>query len=100
MEKKREALITHLSNSFKNDIRIKDTQAGLHFIIEVNTPFSYQEIESRAKEKKLELYTLNRFSVKALEKNNAYKTLIIGFSKIKQDQIPQAVQRLKEVVWE
>lgn len=98
--KKREALITHLSNSFKNDIRIKDTQAGLHFIIEVNTPFSYQEIESRAKEKKLELYTLNRFSVKALEKNNAYKTLIIGFSKIKQDQIPQAVQRLKEVVWE
>ena len=98
--KKREALITHLSNSFKNDIRIKDTQAGLHFIVEVNTPFSYQEIESRAKEKKLELYTLNRFSVKALEKNNAYKTLIIGFSKIKQDQIPQAVQRLKEVVWE
>ena len=49
---------------------------------------------------KLELYTLNRFSVKALEKNHAYKTLIIGFSKIKQDQIPQAVQRLKEVVWE
>src|SRR5699024_1187710 len=93
--KKREALITHLSNSFKNDIRIKDTQAGLHFIVEVNTPFSYQEIESRAKEMKLELYTLNRFSVKALEKNNSYKTLIIGFSKIKQDQIPQAVQRLK-----
>ena len=67
--RKREALITHLSNSFKNDIRIKDTQAGLHFIVEVNTPYSYQEIETRAKEMKLELYTLNRFSVKALEKS-------------------------------
>lgn len=98
--KKRETLITHLSNIFTNNIRIKDTRAGLHFIVEVNTPFSYQEIESRAKEMKLELYTLNRFSVKALEKNSSYKTLIIGFSKIKQEQIPQAVQRLKEVIWE
>ncbi|WP_204179923.1 MULTISPECIES: PLP-dependent aminotransferase family protein [unclassified Staphylococcus] len=98
--KKRETLITHLSNTFTNNIRIKDTRAGLHFIVEVNTPFSYQEIESRAKEMKLELYTLNRFSVKALEKNSSYKTLIIGFSKIKQKQIPQAVQRLKEVIWE
>lgn len=97
--KKRETLITHLSNTFTNNIRIKDTRAGLHFIVEVNTPFSYQEIESRAKEMKLELYTLNRFSVKALEKNSSYKTLIIGFSKIKQEQIPQAVQRLKEVIW-
>lgn len=98
--KKRETLITHLSNTFTSNIRIKDTRAGLHFIVEVNTPFSYQEIESRAKEMKLELYTLNRFSVKALEKNSSYKTLIIGFSKIKQEQIPRAVQRLKEVVWE
>ncbi|KKD23974.1 transcriptional regulator [Staphylococcus cohnii subsp. cohnii] len=98
--KKRETLITHLSNTFTSNIRIKDTRAGLHFIVEVITPFSYQEIESRAKEMKLELYTLNRFSVKALEKNSSYKTLIIGFSKIKQEQIPQAVQRLKEVIWE
>ncbi|AVL77222.1 PLP-dependent aminotransferase family protein [Staphylococcus cohnii] len=98
--KKRETLITHLSDTFTSNIRIKDTRAGLHFIVEVITPFSYQEIESRAKEMKLELYTLNRFSVKALEKNSSYKTLIIGFSKIKQEQIPQAVQRLKEVIWE
>src|SRR5699024_2093139 len=98
--KKRETLITHLSDTFTSNIRIKDTRAGLHFIVEVITPFSYQEIESRDKEMKLELYTLNRFSVKAIEKNSSYKTLIIGFSKIKQEQIPQAVQRLKEVIWE
>ena len=79
--RKREALITHLSNSFKNDIRIKDTQAGLHFIVEVNTPYSYQEIETRAKEMKLELYTLNRFSVKALEKIMRIKRLSLVFQK-------------------
>src|SRR5699024_5362487 len=48
--KKRETLITHLSDTFTSNIRIKDTRAGLHFIVEVITPFSYQEIESRAKE--------------------------------------------------
>lgn len=99
-EKKREYLIAQLTNVFKNNIKVKDTRAGLHFIVEINTTYSYAEIESRAKEKRLELYTLNRFSVEPLENNKTNKTLIIGFSKIKQAQIPQAVRRLKEVLWE
>ncbi|MGO2988491.1 MAG: PLP-dependent aminotransferase family protein [Staphylococcus saprophyticus] len=98
--KKRENLIAHLSMAFGEHIQIKDTQAGLHFIIEVNSPYSYEEIETRAKEQKLELYTINRFKVKALQKNNGPKILIIGFSKIEQNHIPEAVQRLKSVLIE
>jgi len=99
-EKKREYLIAQLTNVFKNNIKVKDTRAGLHFIVEINTTYSYAEIESSAKEKRLELYTLNRFYVEPLENNKTNKTLIMGFSKIKQAQIPQAVRRLKEVLWE
>jgi len=36
--------------------------------------------------------------VKALQNNSERKTLIIGFSKIEQQQIPEAVQRLKKVI--
>lgn len=96
--KKRTYLIEELQMTFGNNIDIKDTQAGLHFIIEVVSPYTYEEIELRAKQHKLELYTINRFKVKALQNNGERKTLIIGFSKIKQHQIPAAVQRLKKVI--
>lgn len=96
--KKRAYLIEQLEMIFDENIDIKDTQAGLHFIIEVVSPYSYEEIESRAKEYKLELYTINRFNVTALQNNSERKILIIGFSKIEQQQIPDAVQRLKKVI--
>lgn len=96
--KKRAYLIEQLEMIFGENIDIKDTQAGLHFIIEVVSPYSYEEIESRAKEYKLELYTINRFNVTALQNNSERKILIIGFSKIEQQQIPDAVQRLKKVI--
>ncbi|MFQ3852641.1 MocR-like transcriptional regulator GabR [Staphylococcus parequorum] len=96
--KRRSLLIEHLENVFKDDIQIKDTRAGLHFIIEVTSPYTYAEIETRAKVQKLELYTIKRFSVKTFQKNEAVKILIIGFSKIEQSQIPEAVNRLKQVL--
>ncbi|MDN6629950.1 MAG: PLP-dependent aminotransferase family protein, partial [Staphylococcus equorum] len=67
-------------------------------IIEVTSPYTYTEIETRAKAQKLELYTIKRFSVKTFQKNEAIKILIIGFSKIEQSQIPEAVNRLKQVL--
>ncbi|MGO1882516.1 MAG: PLP-dependent aminotransferase family protein, partial [Staphylococcus equorum] len=98
--KRRSLLIEHLENVFKDDIQIKDTRAGLHFIIEVVSPYTYTEIKTRAKAQKLELYTIKRFSVKTFQKNETVKILIIGFSKIEQSQIPEAVKRLKQVLSE
>ncbi|PHK49987.1 PLP-dependent aminotransferase family protein [Staphylococcus edaphicus] len=96
--KKRAYLIEQLQQTFGTRIDIKDTQAGLHFIVEVISSYSYEEIESRAKDYNLELYTINRFNVKPLQNNSDRKILIIGFSKIQQQQIPEAVQRLKKVI--
>ena len=97
--RKREQLIVALQQAFQDKVNIKDTEAGLHFMIEVKSPFTYEEIEQRAKEAKLELYTINRFVVKALEENNGVKTLIIGFSKIKIEQLDDAVRCLKKYCW-
>ena len=69
-------------------------------LIAINAAHFISMKNNERKEKRLELYTLNRFSVEPLENNKTNKTLIIGFSKIKQAQIPQAVRRLKEVLWE
>ncbi|SUM35215.1 transcriptional regulator [Staphylococcus gallinarum] len=96
--RKREQLIVALQQAFQDKVNIKDTEAGLHFMIDVKSPFTYEEIEQRAKEAKLELYTINRFIVKALEENNGVKTLIIGFSKIKIEQLDDAVRCLKKVL--
>jgi GntR family transcriptional regulator/MocR family aminotransferase len=73
-------------------------RTGLHFIVEAKSRYTYKEIETRARDQKLELYTINRFSVKALQNNSESKLLIIGFSKIQQQQVPEAVQRLKKVL--
>lgn len=96
--RKREQLIVALQQAFQDKVNIKDTEAGLHFMIDVKSPFTYEEIEQRAKEAKLELYTINRFIVKALKENNGVKTLIIGFSKIKIEQLDDAVRCLKKVL--
>ncbi|RIP37073.1 PLP-dependent aminotransferase family protein [Staphylococcus gallinarum] len=96
--RKREQLIATLQREFQDKINIKDTEAGLHFMIDVKSPFTYIEIEQRAQEAQLELYTINRFVVKALKENVGVKTLIIGFSKIKIEQLDDAVQCLKKVL--
>ncbi|HLR18892.1 MAG TPA: PLP-dependent aminotransferase family protein [Staphylococcus sp.] len=96
--KRRALLIEYLKRVFKEDIHIKDTRAGLHFIIEVISSYTYSEIEARAKAQKLELYTINRFTVKPTPTNERLKILIIGFSKIKQSEIPEAVNRLKHIL--
>ncbi|MCG7339134.1 PLP-dependent aminotransferase family protein [Staphylococcus sp. ACRSN] len=96
--RKREQLIEMLQREFQGVIEIKDTQAGLHFMVEIDSPYTYSEIETRAQAAKLELYTINRFSVKALKENSDKKTLIMGFSKIKIEKLHDAVQCLKKVL--
>src|SRR5699024_6949990 len=74
-EKKREYLIAQLTNVFKNNIKVKDTRAGLHFIVEINTIYSYAAIESRTNETRWALDTLNTLTVAPPENNKTNKTL-------------------------
>ncbi|WP_323703284.1 PLP-dependent aminotransferase family protein [Mammaliicoccus sp. Dog046] len=93
---KRECLLKTLKKSFKEDISIYDMKAGLHFLLNIKTNHSYGTIEQKASEKNIELYTLRRFMVDEPPESNQ-KTLIIGFAKIKLEDIEPAVLKLKEI---
>ncbi|WP_210124526.1 MULTISPECIES: PLP-dependent aminotransferase family protein [unclassified Staphylococcus] len=97
-EEKRIKLIIALKKEFKDKITIKDTKAGLHFIVEVKTNYSYTEIESRAHEHQVELYTINRFTVEPVGETTATKTLIIGFANIDLTTMSKAVSTLKAIL--
>lgn len=97
-EAKRAQLIEQLKETFQSKIKIHDTHAGLHFIVEVDTEYSYDEIATRAKSQEIELYTINRFTVAPVSDQTKYKTLIIGFSQLEIEAIPEAVNILRQVL--
>jgi GntR family transcriptional regulator/MocR family aminotransferase len=96
-ENKRRILITELQKRFQERIHIADVPAGLHFLAHFQTDKSYQEIEARAAQKKLEIYTIRRFTLKEDNHETTQKDLVIGFANIKEEKIPEAVDRLYQV---
>jgi GntR family transcriptional regulator / MocR family aminotransferase len=97
-EMKRKVLISELINCFGEDITIDDVPAGLHFLAHFKTNKDYKKIEEKAKQEKLEVYTLKRFLLGNCynEKNNI--SLVVGFANINEDQIHEAVNRLYRVI--
>ncbi|MDP4157791.1 MAG: GntR family transcriptional regulator, partial [Bacillota bacterium] len=96
-ESKRKILIKELTNRFQDRIRIADIPAGLHFLAHFQTEKSYQEIEERVAKQKLEIYTLRRFMLKKDVDESNQKDLVIGFANLKEENIPEAVERLYRV---
>ena len=98
-EKKREFLMRELKSTFKQQIKIHDIPAGLHFLAEFETGKTYEEIEAQAKKEKLEIYFLTRFLLDEKtkkERNNI--ALVLGFANIQLEDIPEAVERLYRVL--
>src|SRR5690625_7688978 len=63
-EEKRNYLIEQLTGQFKADIIIKDIPAGLHFLAKFKTNRSYEDIEYKAKQESLEVYSMRQFMMK------------------------------------
>lgn len=98
-EERRELLIRELKLRFKRDFHIKDIPAGLHFLAEFKTERTYEEVQQRLTEKKLEAYPLTRFMLEEQFVDTDNVVLVIGFSCISVDEIPEAVRRLYEVFY-
>ncbi|MEX5937810.1 PLP-dependent aminotransferase family protein [Mammaliicoccus sciuri] len=96
---KRELFLKVLKRAFKEDVSIYDMEAGLHFLIKIKTDLSYQEIEQKAHDHDIELYTIRRFMADEPE-NTPFKTLIIGFAKINREDIEPAILKLKDIIYE
>ncbi|MDY0393774.1 hypothetical protein RWE15_04060 [Virgibacillus halophilus] len=96
----RTRMINALQALFKEKVYIHDIPAGLHFLATFYTNKSYDEVIQKAKEEKLEIYTLQRYSIKMnkhLEKGKI--KLIIGFSSMQEDIIPKTLKRLYNVLY-
>lgn len=97
-EIKRELVIHHLRLRFGNRLYIEDIPAGLHFLTSFKTTRSYQEIEKWAVREKLEVYSMKRFLFKGNYNLKNSIDLVIGFANIKEEDIPEAVERLYIII--
>lgn len=97
---KRVRMINALSSFFKEKVFIHDIPAGLHFLATFHTDKTYKTVKQKAKEEKLEIYTLEHYLIsKSKDFEKGKIQLIIGFSSIKEDVIPQTLERLYNVLY-
>lgn len=92
-------VVHQLKVVFGRKIKIYDVKAGLHFVVDVESPYTYEEIERRARDRGLELYTLNRFMMHSIAHEQG-KTFIIGFANIDTGILPATIQCLYDVLFE
>ncbi|MFZ3578690.1 PLP-dependent aminotransferase family protein [Virgibacillus sp. DJP39] len=97
-EVKRKELIKQLQLRFKDNIKIHDVPAGLHFLAQFKTTKDYETIEQDAKKMKLEIYSMKRFTLAGNYKTTGKIDLVIGFATIKKEQIPEAVDKLYTIL--
>ncbi|GIO23553.1 PLP-dependent aminotransferase family protein [Oceanobacillus sp. J11TS1] len=97
-EMKRRLLIDQLYSKFKQEVYIEDIPAGLHFLARFKSDKTYEEVETKAKEEKLEIYTMRRFMLKEKKRMNNWIELVIGFANIDEEEIPEALDRLDRVI--
>uniref|UniRef100_UPI00313DB66D MocR-like transcriptional regulator GabR n=1 Tax=Bacillus sp. OTU2372 TaxID=3043858 RepID=UPI00313DB66D len=98
-EKRRKLLITELQQRFQAQIQIEDVPAGLHFLAHFDTRKSYQEIEERAVQVKLEIYSMRRFMLKENHHRGNRISLVLGFANLQEEKIAEAAERLFNVFY-
>lgn len=80
-----------------NKTVIMEENSGLHFLLKVDTELSDNELIARAKENGIAISCLSQYSY--LPENATEHTIIINYSGINQKDIPEAVDRLFECLW-
>lgn len=96
----RQHFIDSLQKTFADDIHITDIPAGLHFLAEFRTNKSYNYIYKEAEKNALELYDIRRFSTEFVNQNDSWKTYILGFANINQDEMNKVSQLLYKIMYE
>lgn len=97
-ERIRKTFLKELKKRFKNSIEIYDIPAGLHCYAEFKTDKTYEEIKQAAEAENLELYTRLRFKLDKEEECRDKKGIILGFAKLREEEIEKAVGKLERVM--
>lgn len=88
----RAKVIEAIQERFGTRVRVEGEKAGLHFLLHLDTEEPIEPIIERAEKMDIELYSIQRFMHRQVE--NAPATLIIGFAKLKPEEIDEAVEAL------
>ncbi|MEH7123149.1 PLP-dependent aminotransferase family protein [Bacillus sp. JJ1773] len=97
-EIKRKELMRCINDCFGKTVTIEDTRAGLHFLARFTTNKTYEEVEEKARDEKLEIFTMRQFKFENRADSAGAIDLVMGFADIGEEQIPEAVARLKRVL--
>ena len=75
--------------------------AGLHFIAEFRSDRTQHDILKRAKERKLKMYGMDRFTLDEHLPGHqeGFVPLVLGFSHMRPEDIQPAVKRLYESIY-
>ncbi len=92
---KRDALIQGLHQYFSEKIKIKGSDAGLHFLVEFKTDLSEDKLVDMAKKVNIRVYGLGEYYISKI-KRYPHPTLIFGYSHLKIEEIEKACFLLKE----
>lgn len=94
----RDAIITAIKSQERyGDTEILEEDAGLHFLLRVNTPLSDENLVAEAKKNGLNISCLSQYY--ALQENAQRGTLLINYSGIAPEKINEAVERLFQSLW-
>lgn len=96
-ETRRKLVIKELEHRFQDAVNIEDIPAGLHFLARFRTDKTYEHVEKKAAQKKLEVYSMRRFLQQSKEEGTGQVEVVIGFANIKDEDIKEAVERLFQV---
>ncbi len=76
---------------------IKEENSGLHFLLQVDTDLSDEELIASAKQNGIIISCLSQYSYFA--KNAAEHTIVINYSGVNHKDIPEALDRLFRSLW-
>ena len=94
----RDTILTCIKKQKKyNQTVIKEEHSGLHFLLQVETDLSDEELILKAKENGIAISCLSQYSY--LPENATEHTIIINYSGIMEKDIPEAVDRLFLSLW-
>ena len=79
-------------------VEILEENSGLHFLMRVDTKLSDNELVARARKNGVIISCLSQYSY--LKENATEHIVIINYSGIKTDEIPEAVERLFNSLWD
>ena len=84
------------SPPWRGKVRISEENAGLHFLLELDTQRSDEDIRAAAEREDLRLSFVSQYYVS--DQNRRPHVLVMNYSGLEERQIPEAVARLCRAV--